>query len=155
MIEGCSLSEANAKKVMKVCSLGQPCVITGIVEHCKGVRGACAEMTQIISARWGEPLPPCSPTDAAARADQYWSDGSSIAIRGTITESAERKADGSPPYGHTTIVMELTTCNTGSPMAIDSVPESFIGHYVDLKGTAKKGPNGWYIIARQINNAVQ
>jgi hypothetical protein len=40
MIEWCRLSEANAKKVMKVCSIGQPCVITGIVEHCREVRGA-------------------------------------------------------------------------------------------------------------------
>jgi hypothetical protein len=51
--------------------------------------------------------------------------------------------------------MDLTTCNTGSPMAVNRVPKAFIGHYVDLKGTAKKGPNGWYIIARQIDDVAR
>jgi hypothetical protein len=51
------------------------------------------------------------------------------------------------------IVMDLTTCSSGSPMAIDRVPERWIGHYVEVNGTAMRGPNGWYIIARSIKNA--
>jgi hypothetical protein len=121
------------------------------MEHRRGVRGACAEMMQVTSMSWGEPLAPCRPTDASTRADQYWSNGSSIAIRGTIIRSQNQKDDG-PPHGHTTIIMDLTACNTGSPMPVDRVPEKFIGHYLDLKGTAMKGPSGWYIIARQIDD---
>src|ERR1700730_16679574 len=45
MIDGCFLKEAIAKKVMKFCSVGQQCEIKGTIEHCRGVRGACIEMT--------------------------------------------------------------------------------------------------------------
>jgi hypothetical protein len=37
-------------------------------------------------------------------------------------------------------------------MAVDRVPERWIGHYVDLNGTAMKRENGWYIIARSIKD---
>ena len=53
-VEGCFLSEAIARQVMKFCSLGQQCEITGITEHCRHVRGACIEMTRLLSARWGK-----------------------------------------------------------------------------------------------------
>ena len=60
-IGGCAtLSAANARKVMKICSLGQQCEVTGTIEHCKGVRGACGEFTNISRIRWGKPLPLCA-----------------------------------------------------------------------------------------------
>ena len=49
--------------------------------------------------------------------------------------------------------MDLTTCSNGAPMGIDRVPEKWIGHYVEVNGTSMKGPNGWYIIARNIKDA--
>ena len=57
MIEGCLLKDAIANKVMKFCSVGQQCEVTGIIEHCRGVRGACIEMTRLMSARWAKNLP--------------------------------------------------------------------------------------------------
>jgi hypothetical protein len=153
MIGWCRLNEANARKVMQVCSLGQQCIATGTIEHCPGVRGACAELTRITSLQWGSSLPRCTTYDAVRRADQYWSNGSSVTVKGTIVRSKNIKYDVTPPYGHISIVMDLTTCTTGSPMPVDRVPERFAGHYVELKGTAIKGPNGWYIIARQIDDA--
>lgn len=152
MIDGCLLSAANAKNVMKVCSLGQQCAITGTIEHCKGVRGACAEMTRITALHWGKPLPSCAATAAADRADKWWSDNSSVVLRGTIVQFAKSGGGDTPPFGNTKIVMDLITCSTGSPMAVDRVSERWIGHYVELNGTAKKGPNGWYIIARSIKD---
>jgi clan AA aspartic protease (TIGR02281 family) len=148
----CGLSAVNAENVMKVCSLGQQCVITGTVESCKGIRGACAEMTHITAAHWGKPLPPCAATAATDRADRWWSDNSSLVLRGTIFRSTKSGGDDTPPYGHTKIVMDLTTCSTGSPMAVDRVSDGWIGHYVELNGTAMKGPNGWYIVARSIKD---
>jgi hypothetical protein len=76
---------------------------------------------------------------------------SSVVIRGTIAQSAER--DGSaPPHGHMNIIMDLTTCSNGAPMAVDRVPEKWLGHYVELDGTAMKSANVWYIIARSIKD---
>jgi hypothetical protein len=152
MIEGCSLTDEQAKQIMKVCPLREQCVVKAIKGNCPGVRGACSEVVRILSIDRGEPLPPCKKTDAAARADQWWSDGSSVEVTGIITQSIKVGNEIAPPYGHTTIVMDLTTCSTGSPMPVDRVPERYLGHYVELKGIAMKGPNGWYIIAGQIDD---
>src|SRR5262249_25198938 len=130
-------------------------IATGTIEHCPGIRGACGQLTRLTSAKWGQNLPPCTPDDAIARANQWWSDGSSIIVKGTIVRSKNEKEDVTPPYGHMTIVMDSTTCSTGSPMAVDRVPEQFIGHYVQLNGTSMKGPGGWYIIARHVSDAKQ
>jgi hypothetical protein len=112
MIDYCSLSEANAKKIMRTCSLGQQCVIKGIVEHCKGVRRACAEMTRVIDVQWGKDLPMCSPSAAADRADEWWlSSGPSSnvsGLKGMIARSVQ--GDGStPPYGHTKLLWSSRT----------------------------------------------
>src|SRR6266851_3264210 len=58
-IGGCNLSISDARKVSGVCSLGQQCEVTGIIEHCKGVRGACIEITRISDIRYGKALPRC------------------------------------------------------------------------------------------------
>jgi hypothetical protein len=154
-IGGCRITTADARKIMNVCSLGQQCVATGTIEHCPDIRGACAQLTRITSAKWGQNLPPCSPYDAIARANQWWSNGSSIIVKGTIVRSRNDKENVSPPFGHLNIVMDLTTCGTGSPMPVDRAPEAFVGHYVELNGTAMKGPEGWYIIARHVGDARQ
>ena len=48
-------------------------------------------------------------------------------VKGTIARSYNEKEDVTPPYGHMNIVMDLTTCGTGSPMPVDRVPERYIG----------------------------
>ena len=154
-IEACRITASDARKIMNICSLGHQCVVTGTLEHCPGIRGACAQLTHITSANWGQDLPPCTPDGAIARANQWWSNGSSIIVKGTIIRSKNEKQDATPPYGHMNIVMDLTICGTGSPMAVDRVPEQFIGHYVELNGTAMKGPEGWYIIALHVADARQ
>jgi hypothetical protein len=50
------------------------------------------------------------------------------------------------------LLRDVITCSNGSPMAIDRVPEKWTGHYVNINGTAMKGPGGWYIIARSIKD---
>lgn len=147
MIEGCLLKEVIAKKVMEFCSVGQQCEIKGITEHCRGVRGACIEVTRLISARWGKDLPICSASAAADRANKWWSNNSSVIVRGTI-----RQSEGAAPYGHMEIVMDLTTCSSGSPMAVVRVPEKWMGRYVDINGTAMKDGDVWYIIARSVED---
>jgi hypothetical protein len=54
-IEDCFLKDALAKRVMEFCSVGQRCEITGIIEHCRGVRGACVEMTDMTRAPIANP----------------------------------------------------------------------------------------------------
>ena len=76
-----TLSAANARKVMKICSLGQQCEVTGTIEHCKGVRGACGEFTNISRIRWGKPLPLCAENAAVVRADQWWSQNVAVMLR--------------------------------------------------------------------------
>jgi hypothetical protein len=147
MIDGCLLKDAIANKVMKFCSVGQQCEITGIIEHCRGVRGACIEMTRLMSARWAKNLPICAPSAAADRANQWWSNNASVIVRGTIRESKN-----AIPYGHMEIVLDLTTCSSGAPMAVVRVAEKWIGHYVELNGTAMKEGDVWYIIARAVKD---
>jgi hypothetical protein len=40
-------------------------------------------------------------------------------------------------------------------MAIVRVPEKWIGHYVDVNGTAIKDGDNWYIIARDVKDVGQ
>ena len=153
-IGGCNLSESTADEVLKVCALGQQCEVTGTLEHCKGIRGACAKITHVTTAHWGKPLPVCEPSAAFARANQWWSVNSSVLIRDTIAQNKE--GDGSaPPYGHTKIVMDLTTFSDGAPMPVDRVPEKWIGRYVERSGIAMKSVKGWYIIARSIKDVAE
>jgi hypothetical protein len=56
-------------------------------------------------------------------------------VRGTIAESP---AGESKPYGHMEIIMDLTTCSNGAPIAVVRVPEEFMGHYVELGGDPMK-----------------
>lgn len=86
------------------------------------------------------------------RADQWWTNGSSVILKGTISQLNEHREERAPPYGHMAIVMDLSRCSTGSPTAVDKVPERDVGHYVNLSGTAWKGPNGWYVNAGQIDD---
>jgi hypothetical protein len=150
MIDGVFLNETIAKEVMKFCSVGQQCEIKGRIEHCRGVRGACIEMTRLISAGWSKALPICAVSAAADRANEWWSNNGSVGVRGTI-----RQSEGVVPYGHMEIVMDLTTCSSGAPMAIVRVPEKWIGHYVDVNGTAIKDGDNWYIIARDVKDVGQ
>jgi hypothetical protein len=53
MIDTCSLVPKVAKKVLAKCALGQQCVVTGTMRHCKGVRGACEEMSVVKSIQKG------------------------------------------------------------------------------------------------------
>jgi hypothetical protein len=152
MVEACTLTEAAAKKVMQSCSVGSQCVVKGLARHCPAVRGACLELFRVTSVQRGNQLPPCDRNAGIARADQWWTNGASVILKGTITQSDEAHDVGSPPYGHMAVVMDLTTCSTGSPMAIDKVPERYVGHYVNLQGTAWKGLNGWYVNAGQIDD---
>jgi hypothetical protein len=94
---GCGLLAADAKKVLKVCAIGQQCEVTGTLEHCKGIKGACANITHITNIRWGKPLPLCTPSSAADRADEWWNGGGSVTVRGTIAESHTQSR--SPIYG--------------------------------------------------------
>jgi hypothetical protein len=153
MVGSCSISAANAKKVMKSCSLGQQCEITGTTDHCRGVRGACLEMIHIASVQLGKALPLCAPTDAGVRADKWWSQNTGVVARGTVVKDAsEGGKDNTGPYGHMKIIMDLSTCSNGSPMAVDRVPEGWAGHYVEISGNAMKGGNGWYIIVRSVKD---
>jgi len=120
--------------------------------HCRGVRGACEEMTNITAIKRGKPLPPCPANAAAARADEWWNENSSVLVRGTIIKSNKGVSDGTPPSDQMEIVMDLTSCSSGSPLAVDRVPVRWLGHYVELSGTAMRGANGWYIIARHIKD---
>lgn len=146
---GCGLLPADAKKVLKVCAIGEQCEVTGTLEHCKGVNGACANITHITNIQWGKPLPLCKPTAAADRADQWWNGGGSVIVRGTIAESPISQ---SKPYGHMEIILDLTTCSNGAPMAVVRVPEAFMGHYVEIGGNPMKDGNDWYIIARSVKD---
>src|SRR6266566_2187380 len=62
-IGGCRITATDARKIMNLCSLGHQCVATGAMEHCPGIRGACAQLTRITSAQWGQNLPPCTVND--------------------------------------------------------------------------------------------
>jgi hypothetical protein len=146
---GCGLLPEDAKKVLKICAIGQQCEVTGTLEHCKSVKGACANITHITNIRWGKPLPLCTPFAAADRADQWWNGGGSVIVRGTIAESPARQ---SKPYGHMEIIMDLPTCSNGAPMAVVRVPEGFMGHYVELGGDPMKDGNNWYITARSVKD---
>ena len=97
----------------------------------------------------GQPLPLCTPSAAAERADKWWNGGGSVFVRGTIAESHTGQ---SKPYGHMEIIMDLTTCSNGAPMTVVRVPEGFMGHYVELGGDPMKDGNNWYIIARSVKD---
>ena len=143
----CHLTIAVAKQVLKVCALGQQCEVTGYpATGCNDE--PCMKMTHLISARWGKDLPVCSASAAVDLANKWWSSNSSVVVKGTVRQSTSGK-----PYGHMEIVMDLTSCSSGSPMAVVRIPEKWLGHYVDLGGTAMKDESGWYIIARSIKDA--
>jgi hypothetical protein len=50
------------------------------------------------------------------------------------------------------IIMDLTTCSSGAPMPAVRVPEKWMGHYVEINGTAMKEGRVWYIIARAVKD---
>jgi hypothetical protein len=54
-IEDVFLNDTLAKEVLTFCSVGQRCEVTGYVRHCRGVRGACIEMTEITRAPIADP----------------------------------------------------------------------------------------------------
>jgi hypothetical protein len=142
----CHLSVAVAKEVLKVCAVGQQCEVTGYpAEGCNDE--PCMRMTHLISASRGKDLPVCSPSVAIERANEWWSNNSSVVVRGYV-----RQSTSSTPNGHMEIVMDFTTCSSGSPMPVVRVPEKWLGHYVDLGGTAIKAESDWYIIARSIKD---
>jgi hypothetical protein len=146
-VGGCGLNQAIARRVMKFCSLGQQCEITGITQHCRNVRGACIELKRLISARWGKNLPICKASAAVDRANEWWSSNASVVVRGTIRENKNAS-----PYGHMEIIMDLTTCSNGAPMTVVRVPEKWTGHYIEINGTAMKEGDVWYVIARAVKD---
>lgn len=150
-VGGCDLTGANARRVASVCSPGQPCVVKGTTRSCPGVNGACLMMGRISSVSVGASLPACTAANAVDRANEYWQQGNSLLLEGTIT--AREASTSGPPYGRTEIAMDMVDCEGGSAMAIDHVADRWIGHYVQVHGTAMKGAAGWYIIANDVQAA--
>jgi hypothetical protein len=107
-------------------------------------------MTHLMSARWGKDLLRCSPSAAVDLANEWWTNNASVVLKGTIREAAS-----DAPYGHMEIVIDLVTCSSGAPVPVDRIPEKWLGHYVDLGGTAIKGKSGRYVIARSIKDATE
>jgi hypothetical protein len=152
-VGGCGIKRRDVRAVTQVCSLGQQCLITGILEHCPGVRGACAEFKKITKIRRGAALPVCRVDAAIQRANKWWRIGASVIVKGTIIRAPKERRIDTASYGFNEIIVDLTTCSNGAPMYIDRVPDKWIGRFVEVGGIASKDGNTWFISATSIESA--
>ncbi len=49
----CILSKSDALRILKICGVGKPCVVSGLVEDCKD-SGECSEISHITSIKRGK-----------------------------------------------------------------------------------------------------
>lgn len=47
----CAIRAVDLPRVSQVCTLDQPCYVYGVLQHCEGVKGACAELALISDVR--------------------------------------------------------------------------------------------------------